>query len=305
MRKQFIKSMEELGAENPKLVAVLGDISVFALQKFKEKHPERFFNMGICEQAMVSIAAGLVQQGWIPVVHTIAPFIVERAYEQVKIDVCYQKFGVNLISVGAAFDYTPDGPTHHCWGDFGLMRVLPGMEVLSPGSPAEFDALFRQTYANGNPTYIRISANNHGENIPKEQIKVGKALVLRTGAKATIVATGPRLKAALFAADALGDVEVVYVHTIKPFDDETVRLSAAKTKNVLTVEEHSISTGLGAAVSEAIEDMAGVRMKRLGVPNNFVSSYGTYDQVCAQLQLDGAGVLSVLERMLKAQKVLI
>lgn len=298
MRKQFVRTMEEVGAEDPNLVAVLGDISVFGLRKFQERFPDRFFNIGICEQAMMSLAAGLSAQGWIPVVHTIAPFLVERAYEQIKDDLCYQGFGANLVSVGSAFDYSPDGPTHHCWEDVGILRVLPGMEVITPGSPMEFDRLFRQTYANGHPTYFRLTTAQHGVAIPDEQIRFGKGCLVKSGRALSVIVAGPRLGAALEAA-APYDVEVVYLHTIKPFDAELVRASAERTRHLLCVEEHSVTNGLGAAVAEAVEDIPGVRMSRLGVPNTFVSNYGTYEQNLQALNLDAAGIARAIQERLR------
>lgn len=297
MRKQFVVTMEEVGGKDPNLVAVLGDISVFGMRNFQKKFPDRFYNIGICEQAMVSLSAGLAEQGWIPVVHTIAPFLVERAYEQIKTDLCYQKLGANLVTVGSAFDYTPDGPTHHCWSDFGVLRVLPGIELISPGSTLEFDELFKQTYNNGHPTYIRLSTAQHGVDIPREKIKFGKACIIKEGQQATVFVTGPRLKNVMEAV-ASSSVEVVYLPTIKPLDVEAVRLSAGKTKRVLCVEEHTIINGLGAAIAEVIEDMPGVTMKRVGVPHRFVSDYGTYEENLEKMGLDTKGVSQALHQLL-------
>ncbi|MCR4338813.1 MAG: hypothetical protein NUW01_02885, partial [Gemmatimonadaceae bacterium] len=225
MRKQFIKTMEDVGIADDNFAVVLGDISVFGLRKFQERHPHRFFNIGICEQAMISFSAGLAERGWIPIVHTIAPFLVERAYEQIKTDLCYQKYGVNLVSCGSAFDYTPDGPTHHCWADCGLLRILPGMQVSTPGSPLEFDMLFKEVYNNGRPKYFRISTASHGVEIAPDRIRFGKAIRMKEGRALTLIALGPRLGDAMAAA-ANEDVEVIYVHTMQPLDVELIRESA-------------------------------------------------------------------------------
>jgi transketolase len=130
VRNQFARTLEDVGASDEKLVVLLGDISVFLLRGFQERFPERFYNLGICEQTIISMAAGLSAIGFYPVVHTITPFAVERCYEQIKIDLCYQKLGANIVSVGSAFDYAALGCSHHCYEDFALLRPLPDMQII-------------------------------------------------------------------------------------------------------------------------------------------------------------------------------
>jgi transketolase len=202
--------------------------------------------------------------------------------------------GANLVSIGAAFDYAAEGPTHHCYEDFALLRVLPRMEIVCPGTAAEFDRLFEQTYANGRPTYFRLSATQHDIAIPPEQLQIGRACHLKEGRKLTICVTGPQLKHVMEAV-ASHDVDVVYLHTIEPLDVELVRRSAAKTKRVLCVEEHSVRGGLGAAVSEAIEGLSGITMTRLGIPRDFQSQYGTAEQIRRDLGLDTVGVAHAIQ----------
>lgn len=302
MRKQFAKTIEDVGDRDPNLVLVLGDIGVFAMRNFQQKHPERFYNIGILEGAMVSVAAGIAEQGFYPVVHTISPFMVERAYEQIKDDLCYQKLGASLITVGGAYDYVPDGPTHHNYHDFALMSVLPNMEVICPGTPAEFDALFKQTYANGHPTYIRISGTSSDYALAPDQIKFGKAVHVKEGKKLLIFALGPRLKNVL---EAVGndDIDVVYVHTLKPFDVELARARASKVKNIITVEEHSLIGGLGDAVSQAVGDIPGVTIKRLGIPSKFQTQYGSFEEISEDIGIDTKGIRKEIDRLLKGSEV--
>jgi transketolase len=124
----------DLAARDDRVVVILGDISHYLFNAFQEKYPSRFYNMGVCENALVSVAAGLGAQGFHPFVHTIAPFITERSLEQIKLDMCYNEFGGNILSCGASFDYAWDGATHHCYSDLEILRLLPGMEVIQPGS---------------------------------------------------------------------------------------------------------------------------------------------------------------------------
>ena len=143
MRKQFKDTATELAAKDDKVVVILGDISHFLFMPFQEKFPGRCYNMGICENALISVAAGLSAQGFHPFVHTINPFLTERCVEHIKDDLCYNQFGANIISTGASFDYAWDGATHHCYGELAILRLLPGMEVTQPGNRQELDTLIR------------------------------------------------------------------------------------------------------------------------------------------------------------------
>ena len=140
MRRQFKETLISLAEHDDRIVLILGDVSVYLFSGFKEKHPDRFYNMGICENTLVSVGAGLAAQGFRPFIHTIAPFITERSFEQIKLDMCYNGFGGNIVSCGASFDYAWDGATHHCYTDLAILRLLPGTEIIQPGSGKELDA---------------------------------------------------------------------------------------------------------------------------------------------------------------------
>ncbi len=138
MRQEFADTMLEVGTRDEELVVVVGDISHGILQSFAKACPERYFNIGILEPTMMSLGAGMAKVGLKPVLHTIAPFIIERSFEQIKLDFCYHQLGGNIISVGSAFDYSNLGCTHHCYSDFALLKTLPNTEVLYPASALEF-----------------------------------------------------------------------------------------------------------------------------------------------------------------------
>src|SRR5271169_745466 len=129
MRIQFRDTITALAATDERIVLLLGDVSVYLMNDFQQRHPERFYNLGICENSIISIAAGLGSQGFIPFAHTIAPFITERSYEQIKLDMCYNQFGGSIVSCGASFDYAWDGATHHTYTDLAILRLLPGCDV--------------------------------------------------------------------------------------------------------------------------------------------------------------------------------
>ena len=296
IRQQFSDTMLEVGQNDPNLVVLLGDISHFILQPFAKACPGRYYNVGICEPTIVSMAAGLAKVGFYPVVHTIAPFIVERSFEQIKLDFCYQQLGGNLVTVGSAFDYSNLGCTHHCYGDFALLKTLPGTQIVYPASPVEFDTLFRQTYRNNFLTVFRIPAHQHGQDFSPDRIQFGKGIKVIAGSNLTIVATGPQLRNALAARDALGDMgwdsEILYIHTIRPLDTDLIRASVSKTRCVLVVEEHMRSGGLGDDVLRAIRDIPNVQYSSLSIPDIFITKYGLHEDHCERLGLTRDGILN-------------
>ena len=162
-RQQFTKTMSGLLEKDPKVVLLLNDIGVYAFRFAKERFPDRVYNLGILEQGTVSIASCLSLAGLTPVFHTIAPFIVERGYEQLKDDFGYQKVNGNFVSVGGSYDYSKLGMTHYCPGDIGALMQIPNMQIIIPGHEEEFDKLFLSEYNNGSPTYFRLSERSNRE----------------------------------------------------------------------------------------------------------------------------------------------
>ena len=295
IRQQFADTMLAVGQEDPELVVLIGDISHFLLQPFAKACPGRFYNIGICEPTIISMAAGLAKVGFFPVVHTIAPFILDRSFEQLKLDFCYQGLGGTLITVGSAFDYANLGCTHHCYDDFARLKALPNTQVIYPASLLEFDALFRQTYRNGLLTLFRLPAHLHEQTFGREEIRVGKGLRVVEGANLTLIATGPQLRNAVAAQEPLRemgwDPEILYFHTLRPLDRELIRESVRKTGCVLVIEEHSWSGGLGDDVLRATHDLGGIQYASLSIPDAFVRDYGTYEGHCEALGLSRDGIV--------------
>jgi len=288
-RQQFADTMLAIGQENQNLVVMVGDIGHGMLKPFAEFCVNRYYNIGILEPTMISMGAGLAASGLCPVIHTIAPFMIERAFEQIKLDFCYHKLPGNIVTVGSAFDYSNLGCTHHCYGDFALLKTLPGTEICFPASAIEFDGLFRQSYQNNFLTIFRIAGASHDFNFKSEDIVFGKGICVEEGADLTIVATGPQLKMALSARDALHSrgisVEVIYIHTIRPLDVKLIRASAEKTGRVVVIEEHMRTGGLGDDVLRAIYDIPNLKFHSASIPDKFVTGYGTYEELCESIGL--------------------
>lgn len=271
MRKQLVITIEDVLAKDDKLILLLGDIGVFGFRNAFALYPDRVLNIGILEQATVSLAAGLALCGFIPVFHTIAPFLVERALEQLKDDFGYQKLGGNFITIGASYDYAAFGCTHHCPGDVGILQNIPNMEIIVPGTADEFDKLFKQAYSDGKPTYYRLSERS---NSTSHNVKFGKAKVIKEGKQATIVAVGPTLDVALKAAKNF-DVTVLYYTTVIPFDQETLKKNCPSQKVLLC--EPYYEGGVAWEISQALLPKS-VKLETIGVPHEFLRNYGHMEE---------------------------
>lgn len=301
MRQQFADTMLEVGQADEKLTVLIGDISHFILQPFAKACPGRFYNIGICEPTMISMAAGLAKTGLHPVVHSIAPFVLDRSFEQIKLDFCYQGLPGNIVTAGSAFDYANLGCTHHCYNDFALMKSLPRTQIVYPASCVEFDLLFREAYSNDHVTLFRLPEHQHEQSIDPSLIKFGKAIRFREGSGLTIVAAGPQLKNAVLAAQQLEaqgkSVEIIYIPTIHPLDAPTIHQSISKTKRAIVIEEHNVFGGVGDDIRKIIMDIPDVKMVNLGI-KGFIHDYGTYEQLCEGQGLCVEGILAAVEQKL-------
>ena len=291
MRQQMVKTLEELMANDERLVVVLAEISYSLFNKNTIEFAKRILNLGIMEQTMVSVAAGIAMEGFIPVVHSITPFLVERPFEQIKDDFCYQQLGGNFISTGASYDYSTEGMTHHGSGDVQILRSLPGMQIVVPGTAGEFDTLFRESYANGSPTYYRLAVKSNPIEYP---MRFGELVVVKQGKQATVIAVGPMLASVLPAVENM-DVTVLYCTTVAPFDGETL-LSRSQSNKIVVVEPYYA----GVLVPDICAAMrhTPIRVEAIGVPHKVLSHYGNPEQHDEELDLTPGGIRSRIERFL-------
>lgn len=291
MRKQFAQTIFKTLDDDPLAAILIGDISHYLLKEVEEKFPNRFYNMGICEQSLIGMASGMASMGNKPIVHTIAPFCVERAFEQIKVDLCYQKTDVTIVSVGSSFDYASLGCTHHCYEDISILRSLPNMQVFVPGSSAEFDYLFKKTWGNGSPKYFKLSAKEHNL---KTLIEPFEATVIREGTgKNLLFVCGHLLEETTMASS---DDTIIYVPTLSYLSDgskKTICEYALKHKNIITIEENSVIGGLGDEIFNILcEGKVRLpdRFEKIGVPHKFLNKYGNAAQHRKALGLDIRGI---------------
>lgn len=302
LRKVFADLLLDNAKLDPDLMVIVGDISHGLLGDFRTAFPEQYFNIGICEPAMVGLAAGLRIAGFNPVIHTIAPFLIERSYEQIKLDFGYQGLGGNFVSVGGSFDYSKLGCSHHTYSDVSMMAQLPGCNVFVPGSGIEFKELFNQNYKNNEINYFRLTENPHGYEFIPQNISSGEAILVKEGEDVTIVALGPMLKVALESSKKLTEKgiesEVLYYHTFKPFDTRTVVKSVKKTKRIATLEELSSIGGLNSMVLESCAEIPLKSSMKFSV-NNFVRGYGSYSDMLIEAELSTEHIVDVITKDFK------
>ena len=262
----------------------------------RQQFADTMLAVGQEDEKLVGMAAGMARSGLRVVTHTIAPFLIERSFEQIKLDFAYHKLPGNIITVGSAFDYANLGCTHHCYGDFALLKTLPGVEIVFAASAVEFDMLFRQAYANPQLTVYRVAGTSHGVSFERVQIVLGRAVKVADGNDITLIATGPHLSTALAVKEALAaagqSADVLYIHTIRPLDTEAVLASVAKTHKVVVIEEHMRSGGLGDDVLRCCYRVPELRFVSASIPDTFVTGYGSYEGLCRSVGLTPDAILA-------------
>jgi transketolase len=269
MRNAFADEITKLGAVDPRVVLLSGDIGNKLFDKFKECAEGRFFNCGVAEANMMSVAAGMALSGLRPVTYTIAPFTTTRCFEQIRVDVCYHVAPVIIVGTGAGLSYAELGPTHHSLEDLALLRSLPGMIVFAPCDAVELRLGLRSALQQDAPLYMRIG--KRGEPIIHNQqpdFQLGRAITVREGDHVCIISTGNIMPVALNAADILAEdgfsARVESFHTVKPLDTDRLKEVFALYPLVAVVEEHSRLGGLGGSIAEWLVLQDGLRGRMLG-----------------------------------------
>ncbi|WP_137992186.1 transketolase family protein [Streptomyces vilmorinianum] len=296
MRDRFISTTSRLLDEDPRLALVLAEISKDGFQQAQRRHPDRVINVGIREQLLIGAGGGLALTGMRPVMHTFASFLVERPFEQLKLDFGHQGVGGVLVSAGASYDWPAGGFTHMSPGDVALLDTLDGWTVHVPGHPDEAEALLRQAVAGDDLVYVRLSLQSNAA--PRPVAAPNGFTTLREGREGVVVAVGPMLDNVLAATEGL-DVTVLYATTVRPFDAETLRRAASAARpDVVLVEPYLAGTSTAAA-NDALATLPH-RVLGLGVSRRELRKYGSIDEHLVGHGLDPAGlrlrVTSFLDR---------
>ncbi|MGW3075949.1 MULTISPECIES: transketolase family protein [unclassified Kitasatospora] len=281
MRDRFVAVTTRLLDEDPRLALVLADITAAAFGPAQELHPDRVVNVGIREQLLIGAAGGLALTGMRPIAHTFASFLIERPFEQVKLDLVHQGVGAVLVSAAGSYDWPAGGRTHMSPGDVALLDTLPGWTVHVPGHPDEAEQLLRHAYADGDRNvYVRLSVQQNATPLPVEP---GRFTTVRTGSRGAVLAVGPMLDAVLAATEGL-DVSVLYAATVRPFDAAGLRAALGERADVVLVEPYLAGTSAGEAHA-ALADRPH-RVLGLGVPREEHRHYGSIEEHLAAYGLD-------------------
>jgi transketolase len=283
-RKGFGRGLLEAGRLNDNVVAACADLTDSTqMSLFKAEFPDRFVEIGVAEQNLVTVGSGMAAMGKIPFVSSYAAFSPGRNWEQIRTTVCLNNQPVKIVGSHAGVSVGPDGATHQMLEDIALMRALPNMVVIAPGDSVEAEKATLALAQDPRPGYLRLAREATTVITTKDTpFEIGKAYVFVPGSQVTIISTGVMTPFALEAAHRLYvqgiDAEVIHCPTIKPLDEETILKSAQKTRAVVTVEEAQINGGLGGAVAELLSENYPVKLKRIGVRDHFGES-GTPEEL--------------------------
>ncbi len=300
-RQSYGEALLELGKENKNIVVFDADLSTATKTNiFAKEFPERFYDMGIAEQNMISTAAGMSTCGKIPYASTFAVFAAGRAYDQIRNSVCYPKLNVKICATHAGVTVGEDGATHQMLEDISLMRTLPNMTVLSTSDDVQTKWAVKEISKINGPVYLRLSRLAtpiiYDEN---QKFEIGKAVQIGEGTDATIFATGVTVSEAIKAQEILENkgikVRVVDIHTVKPIDKDMIIKCAKETKKLISVEDHNVIGGLGSAISEVLTEEYPVKLVRMGINDTF----GKSGKAIELMQYFGITAENIVEKVVK------
>ena len=305
MRTAFFNTLCELAEQQENITLVVGDLGFGVVEAFAKRFPTQYLNAGVAEQNMTGIAAGLALSGKVVFTYSIANFPTIRCLEQIRNDVCYHRANVKIVAVGGGFVYGSLGMTHHATEDLAIFRALPEIIVVAPGDPQETELATRAIASYPGPCYLRLGRAGeprvHTHAVP---FQLGKAIMVSDGKDLTLISTGGMLATAVQAAGLLRkhgiSARVLSMHTLKPLDHEAILAAARETNAIVTLEEHSVTGGLGSAVAEVLAEQSErhVILKRLGIPSIFSSHVGSQEYLRAMYGLDAQRILREIKPIL-------
>lgn len=288
MRNAFSDALVAAATADPRVLLLTGDHGYALFDPFRKACPDQYINCGVAEQNMVGVAAGLAKAGFRPVVYGLAAFVPIRVLEQIKIDVCYENLPVILIGDGAGLVYSHLGTSHQSTEDIACTRSIPELTVLSPADRFEMTASMALAFRSESPVYLRMGKSDRGDVHPNPvQMQAGEMLQVRKGAaRIALLATGSMVKTALDLAEHGLDAEVWSVPAIKPLASHQLREIASRVDKVITLEEHSVSGGLGSTITECMAEIHPLSVHRIGVEDRFSASCGSWEHLIKEHRID-------------------
>lgn len=300
MRDAFFGTVFDIAKKDRNVIFLTDDMGAYSLENFKEKLPDQFINVGIAEQNMISIAAGLCLGGKRVFAYGIAPFVTMRAFEQIKVDLCCMNLPVSLVSVGSGYSYGSDGPTHHAIHDVAIMRTLPEITILNPSDAFMTIGCAKIAYKNNGPLYVRVERGNLPRIYNEKENDFSEGLtLLKSGKDITIFATGMMVHKAFEIEKILSehsiDAGIVDFYRIKPVNDTLLLKLIDRSNKIVTLEENSIIGGIGTIVSEVLSDNnRQILLKRLAVGDNHCYRYGDRDFLNSVSGLDNESIIKTI-----------
>ncbi len=306
-RNGFGEALVELGGSNPNVVALTGDLAESTrVLEFAKKYPDRFIEVGVAEQNMMGLAAGLALYGKIPFASSYATFSPGRNWDQLRVSVCYSEANVKVIGAHSGISVGPDGATHQALEDIAITRVLPNLTVIVPCDAIETKKAILAMANMKGPAYIRFAREKTPVmTVDGSPFEIGKAYTMRDGSDVAVIGAGPILFGALVAAERLAkqniNVRVINLHTIKPIDREAIILAAKECGAVVTVEEHQINGGIGSAICEVLSEGLPTPVIRVGVQDHFGES-GTPEELFKKYGLGDEGIEAAIHKVMELKK---
>ena len=299
-RQSYGEALKELGKENENVVVLDADVSnATKTNIFAKEFPDRFFDMGISEQDMMSTAAGFATCNKIPYVSTFAVFAAGRAYDQIRSSICYPKLNIKICATHSGITVGEDGATHQMLEDISLMRTLPNMTVISTSDDIQTKWAVKEISKINGPVYLRLSRLETPIIYNEDQkFEIGKGITFGEGTDATIIATGVTVCEALKAKEELEkqgiNIRVVDIHTIKPIDKELIIKCANETKKIITIEDHNIIGGLGSSVCEVLSENYPTKVIRMGIKDEFGRS-GKANELMKYFQITSKDIINKIK----------
>ncbi|MFA4905603.1 MAG: transketolase C-terminal domain-containing protein [Candidatus Margulisiibacteriota bacterium] len=297
IRDAFFDEIYNIAAGDKDVIFITADADAFSLRRYKKDFPGQFLNVGVAEQNLISVAAGLALSGKKVFVYAIIPFITLRCYEQIKVNICSLNLPVTIIGVGSGLSFGNDGPTHHAMQDIAVMRILPELVILNPADAASAQACAKTAYRASSPVYVRIDKGMFPEFYSRNEDLTQGFKVLREVAETTIVSTGYMTKVAMEIADQMPDVGVIDLFRLKPVEASELFKQLAKAERLISLEENSIVGGLGTILSELLTDnLVNIPLKRIALPDVQSFVYGTREWLHRYYKIDRESVAGVLRK---------
>ncbi|OUR60332.1 hypothetical protein A9Q74_14050 [Colwellia sp. 39_35_sub15_T18] len=303
MRRAFSDTLVEIADKNEKLMFLTGDLGYQVFTELEEKHPDKYINAGIAEAQMATCAAGLALSGYRPIIYSIASFMTGRAFEQIRVSINYQQLPVLVVGAGGGYIYANSGVTHHAAEDMGLMSLLPGMQVLSPGSPEEVKSLLWQFFETTKPAYMRVGRFGEPEYEALAPVELGKARPVAQGSDIALLSTGDSVISCVEACQLLAENNInpshYQYHTIAPFDETTLENVLMTHQHVIVIEDHFPVGGLYSKVCEyKAKGQYLSNLHRLGPKHELLFGAPSIKELKAEQHYDAQGILNFCHRLL-------